>query len=434
MKTKNLFSIAFIFSIISSPIVTAQDWPQYLGSNRNSTSSQKGILKSWPDSGPEVLWSVGIGRGYGGPVIKDGKIYLLDRDDEVGDIMRCFELRTGKELWRFEYDAPGELPFPGSRSVPIVDERHVYSCGPNGDLYCIDLNTHKPVWKKNIWTDFGGESLPTWGISQCPIIYGDLLIVASQASETGVVAFDKETGAVVWKTPNLGNVSYTSPSVVKIDGEDHVVMVSSAANRAADGNVTGLNPLTGDILWQYSKWNTSTQVPSAVDAGENRLLIIGELGSTMIKVNKTAGNAFEITELFSTSEFGDEIKPAVLHNGYFYAMYRTVAKRDGLVCMNMDGEIMWKTKRNPDFAWGSMIVADGLFLATDGMSTLYLIEPDPTMFNPIAKAPILREGGASTEGMARIGGSTQNFAPMALADGKLLIRDQSRMLCVKIIK
>lgn len=100
--------------------------------------------------------------------------------------------------------------------------------------------------------------------------------------------------------------------------------------------------------------------------------------------------------------------------------------------MNMNGEIMWKTKRDPDFSKGSIILADGLILATDGQKTLYLIEPDPTAFKLIASADLLKEE-SNAEGIAlRVGGATQNWAPIALADGRLLIRDQSRMMCVKV--
>ena len=188
MKIKYLFAI--IISFLSfCPAISAQDWPQFLGPDRNSTSPQKGLLRRWPESGPEVLWAVNVGIGYGSPVIKNGKAYLLDREDGVCDIMRCFDLQTGNELWRFTYDAPGTLPFPGSRSIPIVDDSHVYSVGTNGDLYCIDVNTHQPIWHKNVWTDFGGENLPTWGIAQNPIIYGNMLVVASQAPQAGVVAY-----------------------------------------------------------------------------------------------------------------------------------------------------------------------------------------------------------------------------------------------------
>jgi len=435
----------------------AADWPQYLGPNRNSTSPEKGLMRSWPENGPQVLWTVAVGKGFGGPVIKEGKVYLLDRDDKVGDNLRCFDLSNGKELWNFAYDAPGRVSFPGSRSVPTVDGNHVYSCGHNGDLYCIDINTHKPVWNKNIWTDFGGKpgsdgpaprgfggvgSFPVWAVTQCPLVYGDLLTVASQAPDAGVVAYEKLTGNVKWKTPSLGYVGYVSPAIVKVDGKDHIVMVTPSTNpfrRSSPdennmGKVVGIEPLTGKILWEYDKWYCHISVAPALDAGDNKVLIVGgyELGAVMIKVEKKADGSYGTTELFKTEEFGDQTKPPILHNGYFYAQFGTNSKRDGLVCMSMDGRIIWKTGRSPNFNKGSMILADGLILATDGAKTLYLIEPDPSGFKPLASADVLGEAGADTEGMSRFGGPTQNWAPLALSDGKLLIRDQMQMKCVLV--
>jgi outer membrane protein assembly factor BamB len=81
-----------------------------------------------------------------------------------------------------------------------------------------------------------------------------------------------------------------------------------------------------------------------------------------------------------------------------------------------------------------MILADGLILATDGAKKLYLIEPDTTAFKPLASAEMLGEGGTDTKDQmaSRVGGPTQNWAPIALAECKLLIRDQSRLLCVKV--
>lgn len=429
--------------------VYAQDWPQFLGPERNSTSPQKNLLRSWPENGPEVLWSVDVGIGYGGPVARDGKVYLLDRDDKTGDIMRCFDLSSGKELWSYGYDAPGSVMFPGSRSVPALDGNYVYSCGPYGDLYCLDINTHQPVWNKNVWKDFGSTELPIWAISQCPLVYGDLLIVgyvAPQTPETGVVAYDKLNGEVVWKTPPLGQESYASPAVVKIDGEDHIVMVTSSTNPVARpdaekvmGNVVGIEPHTGGILWKYSGWECHISIPPAVDAGDNRVLIVGgyEMGTVMIEVNQSTDGSYSVKEIFRTEEFGDQTKPPLLIDGYFYAQFGTNTTRDGLTCMSMDGEIMWKTKRDPDFNKGSMILADGLIMATDGRQTLYLIEPDPSGFKPIASAALLAEAGTGSEEgsiASRVGGSTQNWAPLALADGKLLIRDQNRMMCVRVAR
>lgn len=434
MNMKNIkFFVTLILLSICIPATYAQEWPQYLGPNRNSVSAQKNLLRSWPQQGPEVLWSTPIGIGFGGPVVKDGKVYLLDRDDKIGDKMRCFDLSSGKELWSFGYDAPGSVMFPGSRSVPTIDGNRIYSIGPYGNLYCIDINTRKPLWNKNIWTDFGGGEIPRWAITQCPLVYGDLLILASQAPKAGVVAYEKLTGRVKWTTPSLGPVGYVSPEIVKVGGESHLVMITASAGRgesASGGKVIGIDPLTGKILWEYTNWQCSIPVPGTVDAGEGRVLITGgyNAGAAMIKVEKKANGTYSVTELYKNADFGAHTQPPVLANGHFYAQYSTNERKDGMVCMSMDGQIKWKTMRAPLFDKGGMIFVDGLILSTDGSSKLYLIEPDPSAFKPIATAELLK----GDTGDQRF--PTQNWAPLALSDGKLLIRDQNRLMCVKVAR
>ncbi len=458
MKKNNfLLTLTSLFIFISG--LCAQDWPQFLGPNSNSTSPQNGILRSWPATGPEVLWTASVGPGFGGPVIKDGKAYLLDRNDKTGDIMRCFDFKTGKELWRYGYEAPGTVEFPGSRSVPAVDDKYVYSCGHNGDLYCFDINTHQPVWKKNVWTDFGGQAaaqseggfsglqgggrFPVWAIAQCPLIYGDLLIIASQAPQAGVVAYNKQTGNVVWKTPPLGKVGFVSPSIAKINGEDQVIMVTASSGRGGFGdgttepsNVVGINPKNGDVLWTYSNWSCWIPCSSAFDAGQNKLLIVGgyNAGAAMIQIEKS-GDKYNVKELFKTQDFGEHTKPPLFYNGYFYAQFTNNERRDGLVCMSEDGKIMWKTMRAPSFDKGSMILADGLILATDGRNSLFLIEPSPDGFKPLANAEVLKPAVNVSQDQTsnpRLGGAAQNWSPIALAGGKLLIRDQTRLMCIKV--
>jgi outer membrane protein assembly factor BamB len=324
-------------------------------------------------------------------------------------------------------------------------------------LYCIDLKTHQSVWHANVWTDFGGlpanpesggfgsrksGSFPIWAITQNPLIYSDMVIIASQAPEAGVVAYDKQTGIIRWKTPNLGNESYASPTVISIDGKDHIVMVISSTNPIGNrgrpqtlGHVVGIDPSSGKVLWDYDKWNCHISVPSAVSAGNNKVLVVGgyELGATMIQVEKGHDGGYLAKELFTTEEFGDQTKPPLLHNGHFYAQFGTNNKRDGLVCMDMEGHIKWKTEREPDFNKGSMILVDGVILATDGATMLFLIEPDPQEFKVISKAEVLKSGGSGAQGIAaRMGGNNQNWAPIALSNGKLLLRDQGQLKCILV--
>jgi outer membrane protein assembly factor BamB len=277
MLMKARAGLIALFVTVSVAYAFAADWPGYLGPKRDGTSVEKGLLRTWPKEGPKVLWTVPVGIGYGGPAVVGGKVYLLDRDDTVGDRLRCLDLATGKELWSFAYDAPGKFDHPGSRTSPTVDGNNVYMFGPLGDLYCISTATHKPVWNKNVWKEFGGGQLPRWALTQNPLIYRHLVIVASQTSQASVVAYDKLTGELKWKSPVLsGGAGYVSPSLVKVGGDDHLVMIMAGkgfGRSASGGSVNGLDPLSGIVLWTYGNWQCGIPVPHAVDAGEGRVLI-----------------------------------------------------------------------------------------------------------------------------------------------------------------
>ena len=433
--------LAFAF-LATTSVASAQDWPQFLGPTADSKSPQKNLLREWPAEGPKVMWEVPVGIGYGGPVVRDGKVYLLDRDAEKEiEIMRCMELASGKEVWSYSYPSTGAVMFPGSRSVPTLDGNYVYSCGHNGDLYCFDITTGKPVWNKNFFTEYGGEKIPTWAISQIPLVYGDLVYVVAQTPTVGMVAFDKKTGKEVWKSAPYSEITYASPSVVTVSGEEHISIVVSSVNSVQNrnapkkmGSVIGYEPKTGKKLWSYDNWDCHISCAPVTAAGDNKFLVVGgyEQGASMFQVVKGADGSFSTKELFSTVEFGDQTKPALLHNGYFYAMYGTNSRRDGLCCMDMEGNVLWKTKRAPNFDKGSMILADGLILATDGADTLYLIEPSSEGYKPISTAPILAGGMGASEMGGRF--TNGNWAPLALADGLLLVRNHQKMMCVKVTK
>jgi len=432
------------------------DWPQFMGPSMDATSPETGILRSWPAEGPEVLWTAPLGKGYAGPAVKDGKVYVLDRVDETEDVLRCLSLQTGDELWSFAYETQGKLGQPGSRTVPAVDDERIYTCGPLGDVYCLDLSTHRPLWKANVWRDFGGGKMPMWCIAQNPLLYGDVVIIAAQTPTTGVVAFDKKTGAVRWASPTLpGRPGYVSPTVVTIDGVDQIVMISAGSTKPGIfgggrgggrpappnpplprvgearndqpaeapviGVVTGIDPATGATLWSYEGFQCQTPVPNVLPIGDGRLFVTGgyRAGSSMIRVAKGAAG-FEVSELWRTEDFGTHIHPPVLHDGHLYGQCSdNTGRDDGLVCMDLEGNVKWKTEHDPYFDKGGMLLVDGLLITTDGIKgILYLIEPTPEGFRPISQARML--------------GTERCWAPMALVDGKLLIRDQAEMKCLRI--
>jgi outer membrane protein assembly factor BamB len=422
MFTVKLVTVMVALSVASA---LAADWPWIYGPRRDHTSAQKGLLRTWPQDGPRVLWTIPVGAGFGGPAVSGGSVYLLDRNEKVGDTLRVLDLTSGKELWTFAYDAPGSFMFAGSRTTPTVDGDHVYTVGPMGDLHAINTKTRKPAWHKNVWKDFnGGAELPRWAIVQNPLIFGDSLIVAPQTAEAGVVAYDKLTGALKWKSAPLSGIpGYVTPSIVKVAGEDHLVMITGSVGRgrtARDGSVNGLDPRSGKVLWTYTNWQCIIPVPQAVDAGQGRVLITGAYGAgtAMIKVDKKSDGAYAVSELFKNDDFGAHTQPPILHDGHFYSHYTINERSDGLVAMSMDGQVKWKTDQQPPFVRGGSILADGLLLMTDGNTKLYLVEPSPAGFKPLASAVILEPG--------------DNWAPLALVDGKLLVRGQKELKVLQV--
>jgi outer membrane protein assembly factor BamB len=458
MKKRLLLSA--LIAVVSVP--GWADWPQYLGPDRNGISGETGLARSWPSEGPKVLWTVELGPGYGGAAVVDGTVYLLDRKGTEGDVLRCLDLVTGTEKWSFSYGAPGRLSHPGSRSTPAVDGNYVYTCGPFGHVYCFDRRSKRPVWNKNVWSDFGGERAPRWGVSQNPVLYGDTVMLAAQTGEAGVVAYDKKSGAVRWKSSALpGGTGYVTPRVVKLAGEDQLVMITAGSSgrgfggrsprggfsgrrrpggfgggrrpggfgrggpdrggqSAGKGTVLGMDPKSGKTLWTYEGWQCRIPVPNVTPVGDGRLFVTGgyDAGSAMIKVEKK-GTGFEVAEVYKTPDFGTHVHPAILYKGHLYGHCSTNSRRDGLVCMDLDGTVKWKTGREPSFDKGGFILADGLMLSIDGREgILYLSEPNPQGFKQLGRAKLLD--------------TRECWAPLTLADGKLIIRDQDKMKCVAV--
>ena len=401
--------------------VPAFDWPQYLGPDRNAVSKEKGLMRSWPAEGPKVLWTVPLGEGFGGAAISEGKVYVYDRIEDKTNILRCLDLMTGKEEWTFSNEAPGSVSFDGSRSVPTVDGNRIYICGLFVNFYCVDKNSHKALWHKNIWTDFGETDYPRWAIAQNPLIYQNMVIIASQSKEAGIVAYDKENGNIIWKTPKLpGEVGYVSPAIVQISGEDHLTMVTACSrDGSVKGTVLGYNPKNGNHLWTYEGWQCGIPVPNVTEIGNNQLFVTGgyNAGSALIEVEKN-GNSYSVKEIMTTKEFISHAHPAILYKGHVYSHCSDNSTQDGFGCMDLKGNIKWKTKRQPQFDKGGFILADDMIISSDGQKMLYLIEPTPTEFKVLAKAELLD--------------TKQSWAPLALSDGKLVIRDQGQMKCVLV--
>jgi outer membrane protein assembly factor BamB len=404
-------------------VATASDWPQFQGPNRDGVSPETGLARTWGEQGPPVLWTFTLGEGFGSPAVRDGEVYILDRVQNQQDILRCINMNDGKELWSFAYDAPGETSHNGSRTAPTIDEKYVFSVGMMGNFYCIDRKTHQPVWNKNLLTDFG-VGKPGWGVVQSPSVYGDLAIVAPQAPDAYVVAFKKDTGEIAWKSASLGLLGYSTPLVTKLAGVDQVVMIGACAKGGkTPGQVAGLSVVDGSMLWAYGGFQCYIPIPYPAVLPGDRLFLTGgyNAGSAMIKVSQDGGK-WAVSEVFKTDACASQIHQPLFYNDHLYVNSNSNEREDGMMCLTLDGQIKWKTGGSfaaTTFERGGLLLADGMIVTLDGKrGVLYLIEPSPDAFKPIAEAKIFS--------------GKEIWAPMALSDGKLLVRNQTELKCLNL--
>jgi outer membrane protein assembly factor BamB len=444
---KSWFIISIVSLISVSFGVVRADWPQYLGPDRNGISPETGLAKSWPKGGPKVLWTKPLGDGFAGAAIRDGKVYLLDRVKSNEDVLRCYDIETGNELWNFANKDPGEFDFDGSRNPPTIDDKNVYCVGGMGTVYCISRSTHKAVWTKDLKTDFGAKC-PTWGFAQSPLRYKDLVIVAPQCAKAGAVAYNADSGEVVWETPRLcGEAGYSSPMLTNIDGLDQVVLMTPLSPPDDDdeeedeedeeeedeedeedegppfegGGLYGVDAKTGEILWNYKGVACKITIPPVTLIGDGRMFVTGgyEAGSAMIKVVRKRGK-FQVTELFKTDQYDAQIHPALLYKDHLYLNGNSNERRDGLMCLTLDGKVLWKTRRKPSFGRGGLILADGMIYIVEGdKGHLYMVKATTEKYTELGMVKKILKGEAM-------------WAPLALTDGKLIIRDQQQLKCLQV--
>jgi len=426
MKNR-LFLAVFTLLFMSCSQQKSNNWPQYLGPHRNATVSDAGIQSKWPENGPDKVWEFRLGPGFGGVAVFNNEVFVLDRVKGESDVLRCIDLETGNEIWNHAYEAEGELPYPGSRSVPVVDENFVWCVGPHGHFHCIDKKTHLTVWMHNLLSDYGGE-LNTWGFSVSPLVSGDLVIVAPQGEKAGVVAYNKFSGEVVWESRRLtGYRFHVSPIIGNYGGTEQVIMTSSCVK--GDGfttdEVVAFEVQTGKELWSYKGFDSFACIAPPIAVDDKHLLLtscayqdVYEPVTILLEVN-TDGETFSFKELFRTEEAGCKMHPPIVIDQHIYL--NSNGRPAEMVCLNWQGKRCWSKESAPGFDLGSIIQIDNRIINQNGKNgDLHLIDPSPDAYKEVGKAEFFTMKNA------------QAWAPMAYANGKLLARDNEKLVCVAL--
>ncbi len=398
----------FLFVLISVLIgwSTSAQITQWRGPDRDGIFIETGLLKEWPEAGPQQVLEVEkIGVGWSSPIWVDGMIYVTGMIDTLDHLTAINS--DGSIKWQVPYGRSWNKSFPDTRSTPVVEADRIYVQSGTGQVSCINKEDGSTIWEVDVDKNYQGE-YHVWGNSETVLICDDKVIVSPGGHETSVVALNKMTGEEVWKTKSLGGPrAYASAAIYEWNGFRYVLAVIGT-------HLLAIVPETGEIAWSYSyfnpekwKWQDNgliwTNTPVFKD--NNIFLTMGyDYPAVMLEMDSTGTS---VAEKFVDHTFDNHHHGVILHDGCLYGSNWFDNKRGRWVCMKWDtGEIKyvaeWDTK-------GAMVMADGLLYAYNERGNVGLVEPDPDGFKVISEFKIKKGAGP-------------HWAHPFIADGKLFLR------------
>lgn len=389
-------------------------WPEFRGPGRTGISSESTKLaRSWPQTGPRELWAIDAGEGYGGAAIHQGRVYLLDYDQaKKQSALRCLSLADGSELWRFAYPLSVKRNHGMTRTVPTIVGNYVVAIDPKCNVVCLDATTGELRWGISLVSTYGA-TIPPWYAGQCPLVDGDRVILAPGGPAALVIAVELATGKLVWKTPNPRGWKMTHASLMPMDVAGRRTYVYCGS-----GGVAGVAANDGALLWDTTDWKISiATVPSPLVLNDGRIFLSGgyNAGSMMLRVEEEAGKFVAKTAFrLGPDIFGATQHSPVAANGRVYG----IRPNGHFVCLDDSGKVVWSSGSGGQFGLGPFLVASGLVYALNDNGTLSLFEASTEKFNLLARNQVLK--------------GRESWGPMALAAGRLIVRDLTRVVCLDV--
>ena len=391
----------------------AKDWPQWRGPDRNGISSETGLLKQWPAEGPKLIWQVNdLGDGYSTPAVVGNRIFLMSNRGLENEFVQALSTQDGKVIWTTRVGNVGnpnqEPSYPKARSTPTVDGDLLYALGSDGDLACLETKTGKIRWQKSLRKDFSGQP-GDWAYAESPLVDGDVVVVTPGGADATMVALNKKTGALVWKSavPGGDAAGYASAIVVQAPGRKEYVQFLSKG-------LVGVDAKTGQFLWRFAevaKGPAQMWTPNA--RGDSVYAAANGVGGGLVRL-KADGTAEPV---YFARGLPNGIGGAVLIGDHLYG---TQVEQKLLAMDFATGKIAWQAE---SIGWSSVAYADGLLYLHGVNGEVALVEATPEAyrikgrFKPAAP-PEHKKVGPYPEGA---------FAYPVIANGRLYIRDLGTM-------
>lgn len=349
--TARLGCFAACLSLIATPLL-ADEWPQWLGPDRDASYHEQGVTTQVPKSGLPVKWRAPSAHGYAGPAVADGKVfhfeyeitegeltYSAGRPDELKGVerIRCLDAETGDELWKHEYERDYRVSYGGGpRCTPTVDGDRVYTLGAMGDLKCLSTADGSVIWEKSYSDDYNA-AVPIWGHSAHPLVDGDTLYCVVGGPGSEAVAFDKLTGEEKWKNlePSGDGPGYCPPVIIRAGNQPQLLIWSPE-------NLYALKPQSGEVIWSLPakpSYGMSIMRPQKQD---DKLYVSAIGGLSVLMQLKPDGSDVEVEWSGGASDSLQAANVTPIFTAE--AIYGPDCQSSELVALNPeDGSRMWAT-------------------------------------------------------------------------------------------
>ena len=438
-----VFSITCAFAMAQDP-AGKQDWPQWLGPQRDGIWRETAILETFPAGGPPIRWRTPIGAGYAGPAVANGKVYVTDRILDKGsknpanpfergaipgsERVLCLNESDGKEVWKYEYTCPYKVSYPaGPRTTPLISAGKVYTLGTEGNLLCLDAEKGSIVWSHELKKDYNVET-PLWGFSASPLLDGQKLISLVGGPESAVVAFDKDSGKEIWKAlkaPQIG-VGYCPPMIYEAGGVRQLIIWLPES-------LNSLDPETGKVYWsQPFVVKMGLTAPTPRKMGDLLLVTSFYNGSMMMKLDpakpeatlKWRGKGLNENK---TDTLHSIICTPFLEDGYIYG----VCSYGQLRCLKAEtGERVWETYeatggKNERWANAFIIKNGDRFFLPNEKGDLIIAKLSPAGYKEISRAHLLEPDNTSPN-------RPVNWSHPAFANRCIYARNDSEIVCASL--
>ncbi len=384
-------------------------WPQWRGPKRDGLSTETGLLKEWPNSGPPMAWkATGCGKGFSSVAVSDGKVFTIG-DGADASYVHCFDEATGNRLWTSPPLGKTGGNYVGTKSTPTVEGDRVYALGQFGDLLCLNTADGKEVWRKNLVSDFGGR-FADWNYAESPLVDGNRLVLSPGGKPGLLAALNKDTGAQIWRTQGwTDDVQYVSPVISEIGGKRHYITMSQQT-------LAGVSAENGQILWRIPRSGSTAVIPTPVIYNDIVFVTSGyNVGCNAFKIT-TQGPRYGATQVYSNKELINHHGGVVLLDKYIYGH----SDRGGWTCMDVtNGDVKWK---HFGVGKGAVVYADGRLYcrAEAGNGSVTLIEATPEGY---------REKGRFDQPDRS---NANSWAHPVVANGRLYLRDQDVLLAYDV--